>query len=76
LDLHGKAKTNYYSYEDPVKGTVQENRHGYHIPRTNLTPSWLRAFGKREEATIMMKQQSQQTDEHIAMNGSKIEPPF
>ncbi|WP_440999829.1 hypothetical protein [Fodinibius sp. SL11] len=76
LDLHGKAKTNYYSYEDPVKGTVQENRHGYHLPRTNLTPSWLRAFGKREEAAIMMKQQSQQTDDHIAMSGSKIEPPF
>ncbi len=76
LDQHGKAKTNYYSYEDPIKGTVQENRHGYHIPRTNLTPSWLRAFGKREEAAIMMKQQSQQTDEHIVTGGSKIEPPF
>jgi len=70
LDLHGKAKTNYYSYEDPVKGTVKENRHGYHIPRKHLTPSWLRAFGRREEANLMMQRESQQGPAEYAVAGT------
>ena len=76
LDLHGKAKTNYYSYEDPVKGTVKESRHGYHIPRKHLTPSWLRAFGKREEANLMMERESQQGSTEYAVTAENNTAPF
>jgi hypothetical protein len=76
LDLHGKAKTNYYSYEDPVKGTVKESRHGYHIPRKHLTPTWLRAFGKREEANIMLEKQGRQPTTEYQTSTSDSSPPF
>ena len=74
LDLNGKAKTNYYSYEDPIKGTVKENRHGYRIPRKNLTPSWLRAFGKREEANLMMERNSQEATEYVVAETNSTAP--
>lgn len=74
LDLNGKAKTNYYSYEDPIKGTVKENRHGYRIPRKNLTPSWLRAFGKREEANLMVARNSQEATEYVVTETESTAP--
>ena len=76
LDIHGKAKTNYYSYEDPIKGTVKENRHGYHIPRKHLTPTWLRAFGKREEANRMLEQERREVATEYSLAGGNTSPPF
>ncbi|WP_322575392.1 hypothetical protein [Fodinibius sp.] len=55
-----------------MKGTVKESRHGYRIPRKHLTPAWLRAFGKREEANNHDERTSPPADDRYTIQAPII----
>ena len=76
IDVNGKAKSHYYSYQDPAYGTQTQVRHGYRIPQKHITAGWLRAFGKRGEANQLLQSQTQQSEDNDTFTTGETLAPF
>ncbi|MGK7369685.1 MAG: hypothetical protein ACNS64_05675 [Candidatus Halalkalibacterium sp. M3_1C_030] len=76
IDINGKAKSHYYSWQDPAYGTKTEVRHGYRIPQKHINAGWLRAFGKRGEANQLLQSQTQQSDDNDTFTAGENIAPF